>query len=87
MTANKNNNVNDYLVKLKQYWEHINQIADDNFKFSNSMFKVIISSLLLSTWDIFTKPYVRGQIGINNKNIKYKITSQKLIRLIKEEYT
>ena len=85
-TANDNDNINDHLVKLKRYWERINQIADDDFKFSNSMFKVIISSSLPPTWDAFMEPYVGGQIGTTDDNRKRNITSQRLIGLIKEEY-
>lgn len=85
--ANEDDNINDHLVKLKRYWERINQIADDDlYKFSDSMFKVIISSSLPPTWDTFMEPYVGGQIGTTDNDQKRRISSQKLIGLIKEEY-
>ena len=82
-TANEDDNIIDHLVKLKRYWERINRIADDDFKISDSMFKVIISLSLPPTWDAFIEPYVGGQIG---HNPKHRLSSQNLIRLIKEEY-
>ena len=71
---------------IKKYWDHINQIANDNFKFSDSMFKVIILSLLSPAWNTFMEPYVRGQIGIVNNNSKWSLTLSQLIGLIKEKY-
>ena len=84
--ANDDNNISDYLVMVKKYWGCINQIADDNFKFSNFMFKVIISSSLPPAWDVFMKPYVGGQIRIIDNNSKWTLTLFQLIKLIKEEY-
>ena len=71
---------------VKKYWGCINQIADNNFKFSNFMFKVIISSSLPPAWDVFMEPYVGGQIRIINNNSKWTLTLSQLIKLIKEEY-
>ena len=84
--ASEEDNINDHLATLKNYWDRINQIADDNFKFSDSMFKIIISSSLPPAWDAFMEPYVGGQIGIDDNSAKHNLTSSKLIGLIKEEY-
>jgi hypothetical protein len=46
-TANKGDNISDHLNKLKQYWEKLNLLGDSNFKISDLLFKIIISSSLL----------------------------------------
>ena len=76
--ASEEDNINDHLATLKNYWDRINQIADDNFKFSNSMFKIIISSSLSPAWDAFMEPYVGGQIGIDDNC--YELTPLVLFR-------
>ena len=47
------------------------------------MFIVIISLSLPPTWDAFIELYVGGQM---DHDPKYRLSSQKRIRLIKEEY-
>ena len=84
--ASEEDNIIDHLATLKKYWDRINQIADDNFKFSDSMFKIIISSSLPPSWDAFMEPYVGGQIGIDDNSTKHHLMSSQLIGLIKEEY-
>ena len=53
-------NINEHLNRLLCYWEHVTFINDNNFHISTPLFKVIMSSSLLVTWDTFTKAYVGG---------------------------
>ena len=85
MITSKEDNINNHLTILKKYWDCIIQIANDNFKFSDFMFKIIISLSLLPVWDTFMEPYIRGQIKINDNSAKHSLTSSKLIGLIKKE--
>jgi len=45
-TADEGNNISDHLNKLKQYWEKLNLLGNGDFKISDLLFKIIISSLL-----------------------------------------
>ena len=74
--ANEDDNIIDHLVKLKRYWGRIIRIADDDFKISDPMFKIIISLSLPPTWDAFIELYVGGQMG---HDLKYRLSSQKRI--------
>lgn len=48
-SAKEGDNIFDHLNKLKQHWERINLMADDDFKVSDNQFKVLISSSLPSS--------------------------------------
>ncbi|KAF8237243.1 hypothetical protein L208DRAFT_1157355, partial [Tricholoma matsutake] len=52
-SADKMTNITDHLNQLKGYWERINAMGNDNFRISDPLFKVIISSLLPFSWDTF----------------------------------
>ena len=84
--ADENSNINDHLNQLKQYWERINQIDDDDFKISDVLFKVIISSSLPLSWDTFTESYVGGRKGVTETDPKKLMGSQQFIGILKEEY-
>ena len=45
-TTEEGDDISDHLNKLKQYWEKLNLLGDNNFKISDLLFKIIISSLL-----------------------------------------
>ena len=79
-------NINDHLNQLKQYWERINQINEENFKISDILFKIIISSSLPLSWDTFTEPYVGGHKGLTETDPKKLMGSQQFLDILKEEY-
>ena len=62
-------------------------MADNDFKVSDNQFKVLISSSLPSSWDIFTEGYVGRQKDVPETNPKKLMSSQQFIGVIKEEAT
>src|SRR5271163_2644412 len=84
-SAEDGDNIADHLNKLKQYWERINLMADEDFKISDNQFKVLISSSLPPTWDTFTEAYVGGRRDIPETDPKKLMSSQQFIGVIKEE--
>jgi hypothetical protein len=61
-TAKEGDNVTEHLNKLKQYWEKLNLLGNNDFKISDLLFKIIISFLLLPSWNAFTEVYVGGPL-------------------------
>jgi hypothetical protein len=57
--ADDESNVSEHLNQLKKYWEQINQLDEEDFKISDVLFKIIISSSLPLSWDIFTAHSVK----------------------------
>ena len=55
MKVTEDSNISEHLAQLKKYWERINQMDDKDFKISDILFKVIISSSLPLSWDTFTE--------------------------------
>ena len=55
----ENSNIGECLNLLKKYWECINQLDEEDFKISDVLFKVIISSSL-PTSPIFKLGYLHG---------------------------
>jgi hypothetical protein len=49
--ADDNTDISEHLNVLKQYWEQINLVADEDSRISETLFKVIISSSLPLSWD------------------------------------
>ena len=84
-SAKEGNDISDHLNKLKRYWEQINLTADNDFKVLYNQFKVLISSSLLSSWDIFTEAYVGGRRDVPETDLKKLMSSQQFIGIIKEE--
>ncbi|KAF8260560.1 hypothetical protein EI94DRAFT_1706198 [Lactarius quietus] len=80
-------NISEHLTILKKYWEWINLMSDDNFKLPDLYFKIIISSSLPSSWDIFTEPFVGGMKGEVERDTKKLMFSQEFIGILKEEYS
>jgi hypothetical protein len=58
--ADEDSDINEHLNQLKKYWERINQLDENDFRISDVLFKVIISSSLPLSWDTFTESYVGG---------------------------
>jgi hypothetical protein len=85
-TASEDANISEHLNTLKQYWERINMMNDDDFKISDPLFKVIISSSLLFSWDAFTEAYVGGRKGVPETDPKKLMQSQQFLGILKEEY-
>ena len=84
--AEEGSNINDHLTKLKQYWERINQINEENFKILDTLFKIIISSSLPLSWDTFTESYVGSRKGLTETDPKKLMGSQQFIGILMEEY-
>ena len=61
-------------------------MRDDQFKLPDSYFKVIISSSLPKSWDVFTESYVSGRQGEVVTDTKKLVLSQEFIGILKEEY-
>ena len=68
--ADEDSDINNHLTQLKNYWERINQMDKENFKISDVLFKIIISSLLPLSWDTFTESYMGGRKGIIKTDLK-----------------
>ena len=84
--AEEDSNISKHLNQLKQYWERINQMNEEDFKISDVLFKIIISSSLPLSWDTFTEVYVGGRKGITETDPKKLMKSQQFIGILKEEY-
>ena len=84
--AKENTNISEHLGRLKTFWERINLIGDNNFKITDLLFKIIISSSLPASWDSFTEAYVGGYSGINSNDPKKLLNSQQFIGILKEEF-
>ena len=82
-SAEEGDNISDHLNKLKRYWERINLTADNDFKVSDNQFKVLISSSLPTSWDIFTEGYVGGRKDVPETDPKKLMSSQQFIGIIK----
>jgi hypothetical protein len=85
--ADETSDINEHLNQLKIYWERINQMNEENFKISDVLFKIIISSSLPLSWDSFTESYVGGRKGVIETDPKKLMGSQQFIGILKEEYT
>ena len=85
MKVDEDSDINGHLNQLKQYWERINQMNEDNFKISDVLFKIIISLSLLLSWDTFMEPYVGGWKGVIETDPK-KLMGLQFISILKEEY-
>jgi transposase InsO family protein len=84
--AEEDSDINEHLNKLKQYWERINQMNEEDFRISDVLFKIIISSSLPLSWDTFTESYVGGRKGMTEIDPKKLMGSQQFIGILKEEY-
>jgi hypothetical protein len=84
--ANEETNITEHLNRLKTYWERINAIDDEDFKISDALFKVLISTSLPLSWDVFTESCVGGRKGLNANDPKKCMSSQEFIGILKEEY-
>src|SRR6202453_3692744 len=85
-TADEDTNINKHLTILKGYWECIHLMRNDQFKLPDSYFKVIISSSLPKSWDVFTESYVSGRQGEVVTDTKKLVSLQEFIGILKEEY-
>ena len=59
---------------------------EEDFKISDVLFKIIISSSLPLSWDTFTEVYMGGWKGIMETDPKKLMKSQQFIGILKEEY-
>lgn len=84
--AEEGTNIGEHLNALKSYWERLNMIDEDDFKISDKFFKVVISSSLPPSWDMFTETYVGGRKGEVKTDPKKLTTSTTFIGIIREEY-
>jgi hypothetical protein len=84
--AEEDSNIIEHLNQLKQYWERITQMDDGDFRISDTLFKIIISSSLPLSWDMFTESYVGSRKGVTETDPKKLMGSQQFIGILKEEY-
>ena len=84
-TAEEDDDISEHLTTLKKYWEHLNLVNDESFKILEVQFKITIVSSLPQSWDNFTWPYTSIRKG-DSGDPKLMVTSQELIRVLKEEY-
>lgn len=84
--AEENANINKHLNKLLHYWECVILIDDDDFHISDPLFKVIMSSSLPVSWDIFTESYMGGRKGMKEHDPKKLLRLQEFIGILKEKY-
>jgi hypothetical protein len=85
--AGDNTNIIEHLTQMKVYWERLNVIGVDEIRLSDFIFKILISSSLPPSWDMFTETYVGGILGIKDTSPKKTLHSQHFIGILKEEYT
>ncbi len=84
--ASEDEDMIEHLAELKKLWERLNVLDDADFRITDIQFKTIIASSLPSSWDVFTEPYVRRQVGVVEKDPKKLTSSQEFIGILKEEY-
>ena len=48
----------EHLNKLKEAWEKLNMLDNENFFIPDTQFKALLASSLPPSWDIFMDPYV-----------------------------
>jgi hypothetical protein len=84
--AGDNTNIIEHLTRMKVYWERLSMIGVDEIRLSDFIFKILISSSLLPSWDMFTKTDVGGILGIKDTSPKKTLHSQHFIGILKEEY-
>ena len=84
--AYKGSNIVDHLMKLKSDWNNILIHLNPHSLQADALFKHIIASTLLCSWDAFTQPYVQGAIDQADKDLNKHVDSQSLIGMISQEY-
>jgi transposase InsO family protein len=82
--ASDQTDITIHLTKMKTFWENISAIGDDDFKITDTLFKLIISSSLPASWDAFTENYVGGHVQIKDSN--KVLSSQQFIGILTAEY-
>jgi hypothetical protein len=60
-------------------------LDDDDFRITETQFKMIIASSLPKSWDTFMEPYIGHHKGIIETDQHKYASSQELIRITKEE--
>lgn len=85
--AQDDDDINEHLTKLKQCWEQLNMLNDEDFRVTDTQFKTIIASSLPQSWDTFLDPYIGRRKGIDETDPRKRVPSQELLGIIREEYT
>jgi hypothetical protein len=83
--ATKDDDIVEHLTRLKKQWERLNVLDDDDFRITETQFKMIIASSLPKSWDTFTEPYIGRHKGVIETDQRKYASSQELIGIIKEE--
>src|SRR5260221_4667577 len=79
-------NIPEHLTRLKHCWDQLSLFGDTNYRVSEFLFKRIIASLLLESWDQFTDQYVASQLDFVDMDPRKHIDTQRLIGILKQEY-
>ena len=85
-TAAEDNNIPEHISKLKQCWDQLSLFGDTNYCISEFLFKHIITSSLLESWDQYTDQFVAGQLDFVNMDPKKNINNQQFIGILKQKY-
>jgi len=83
--AKEGDDIVKHLNTLKTTWEHVNSLSVEEFRISDLFFKIIISSLLLPSWDNFTQAYIAKVHHYATCNPFKDMSLQEFIRVIKSE--
>jgi hypothetical protein len=83
--AEEGDDIVKHLNTLKTTWEHVNSLSVEEFRISDLFFKIIISSLLLPSWDNFTQAYIAEVHRYATCNPFKDMSSQEFIGVIKSE--
>jgi len=84
--ATEGMNIPDHLSRLKKSWDKLTLFSDHNKLMGNMFFKCVIVQSLPRSWNMFTNPFVQGQMDEADKDPKKCVDSQKLIGMIRQEY-
>ena len=84
--ATEGTNIPEHLSKLKKNWDKLTLFSDHNKLMGDVFFKRVIAQSLPRSWNAFTNPFVQGHVDKADKDPKKRVDSQKLIRMIRQEF-
>jgi len=85
-TVAEGDNIIEHISKLKQGWDQLSLFGNMNYRVSKFLFKHIIASSLLESWDQYTDQFVTGQLDFIDTDPKKNIDNQQFIGILKQEY-
>ena len=88
-TVGERDNIIEHLKKLKKYRQQVDFVAfcDEQLKISDDLtFNVIIAQSLPPSWDFFSSRYVRTCTFKDDEDPGMRISSQRFMEVIEQEY-